>query len=258
MKYCVYTYSDPAGVVFYVGKGSLSTGRHRQHLYRATNPAMKRKLAKLAVDGVVPVINIVQKFLNEADAFACEMALIAQYGRRAVGGTLLNLTDGGEGASGARRSEAERARLRRQWSSVGPKVNAARDASWADNTKRAARVENLRTALSNPDVKSRQSRNISAALADDRIRRRISRSLKATLADPAQKAARSAISRARWGNGEFKVRTAAKIAAAHNKWIIVADGVQYGSAQAAADAIGVTRDCVTLRCRKGIYERVLK
>jgi len=48
-----------------------------------------------------PIVDIVCRFEIEADAFICEIKLIAQYGRRDKGtGVLCNLTDGGEGLSG--------------------------------------------------------------------------------------------------------------------------------------------------------------
>lgn len=91
-KYYVYNHVTLTGEVFYVGKG---TDRRAW----ATNGRSRfwKKVANKHGYNVV----IVQDDMTEDDAFALEIDLIAQHGRRDKGtGTLVNLTDGGEGPSG--------------------------------------------------------------------------------------------------------------------------------------------------------------
>jgi len=92
----------PAGNPYYVGKGSGNRATTKSaHSYRP--PKDKSYI-------------LVQEFPDEAAAFAAEEFLIAFYGRIDLGtGCLRNLTNGGEGASGAIRlpfSEASIQKMR--------------------------------------------------------------------------------------------------------------------------------------------------
>lgn len=92
------------GVPFYVGKGK---GLRAWDVDRRT-AWWKRVMAKYG-----HTVEIAQDGLQEWAAFELERDLIALYGRRDLGlGQLLNLTDGGEGASGQIRSEESNQRLR--------------------------------------------------------------------------------------------------------------------------------------------------
>ena len=64
----------------------------------------------------------ISPLMSENDAFAQEKALILKYGRADLGtGTLLNLTDGGEGPSGAIRSKETREKIR--FKNIGRKLS---------------------------------------------------------------------------------------------------------------------------------------
>lgn len=108
-----YTYilRDPRCLTpFYVGKG---TGwRMVRHVRgQAHSQAVKNKIAKLAREGTEVLCERIDA-LDEQHAFFLEQCLIELFGRRDLGsGTLLNLTDGGEGMSGWRPTEATRAKL---------------------------------------------------------------------------------------------------------------------------------------------------
>jgi hypothetical protein len=84
-----YLWLREDGTPYYVGKGCgcrafKSQGR-RQNVHP---PADKSRV-------------LIQDFLCEQDAFAAEIFLISYYGRKDLGtGCLVNLTEGGEGASG--------------------------------------------------------------------------------------------------------------------------------------------------------------
>lgn len=71
-----------------------------------------RVVNKLSMDGHVPFVERVSEGLSEAEAFAIERSEIAKHGRIVNGtGTLANITDGGEGASGRSHSDATRAKI---------------------------------------------------------------------------------------------------------------------------------------------------
>lgn len=97
-----YIWRDAAGTPFYVGKG---TGN------RARNTKTRSKEFKeiYALGGCT--VEIVDYFIHESQAHAFEVELIARYGRRDMGGVLVNKTDGGEGASGWVPSAEARAKI---------------------------------------------------------------------------------------------------------------------------------------------------
>ena len=103
-----YIYHDGETPI-YVGKGKNE--RAYSHLKGAKNPVLKNKLAKMKREGRYPQIELIPA-LDEDHAFFLEACLIEVIGRKDLGlGTLLNLTDGGEGSTGAIRSAETRAKL---------------------------------------------------------------------------------------------------------------------------------------------------
>jgi hypothetical protein len=104
MDFYVYIHRKQSnGEVFYVGKGKdkrawLKSGRTK-YWYSVVN---KHGL----------VVEIVLSGLQEWYAFELETDLITLYGRKDLGeGRLINMADGGEGASGTTRSAETRARM---------------------------------------------------------------------------------------------------------------------------------------------------
>ena len=93
----VYIYYRLDGTPCYVGKGCGC--RWKRHPSRRDSNSHLRNII-LQAGGEIPRRKIVED-LTEAEAFAWERELIAEIGREAHGGPLVNLTDGGEGASGA-------------------------------------------------------------------------------------------------------------------------------------------------------------
>lgn len=91
-SYYVYAWYGPDGTPFYVGKGR----GERMNSLRGRSPAF---MTLVAEHGDLPRRKLYEG-LTERDAFGLEIDLIAEFGRKEHGGTLLNLTDGGEGLSG--------------------------------------------------------------------------------------------------------------------------------------------------------------
>lgn len=103
-RFYVYVYRDLEGVPIYVGKG---TGfRWRQHYAITEKSRIARKIRKTRNELGVTLYPARTELFSEKDAFYLEMCLIETFGRLDLGtGTLYNLTDGGEGASGHVRTE---------------------------------------------------------------------------------------------------------------------------------------------------------
>ena len=93
----VYIYYRLDGSPCYVGKGCGHRWK-RHPSRRDSNKHLVNIINKAG--GSIPRRKIVVG-LTEADAFAWERELIAEIGRKAHGGPLVNLTDGGEGTAGA-------------------------------------------------------------------------------------------------------------------------------------------------------------
>ncbi len=105
-KFYVYEHWRPdTGVIFYVGKG------HGKRAYTLKN--RNRKHAEitdsLAAAGFALEVKIVANNLDEETAFSMERQLIANW--RSIGAQLVNLTSGGQGASGIFMSKETRRKL---------------------------------------------------------------------------------------------------------------------------------------------------
>lgn len=86
---------------FYVGKGRRN--RAWKHYARKEMHPMTQQMQLLKRNNIKPIIGIYGG-LDEEFALLLEIELIQKFGRKDLGkGPLLNLTDGGEGISGAKR-----------------------------------------------------------------------------------------------------------------------------------------------------------
>jgi hypothetical protein len=93
---------------FYVGKGTgrraYAKGKNKRNLW------WTRVVDKLQRDGMSHDVHIVKSGLTEAEAIALEIECIKFW--REIGAELVNMTDGGEGASGRNTSETTKTKLR--------------------------------------------------------------------------------------------------------------------------------------------------
>lgn len=107
--YFIYLHTrNDTGDVFYVGKG---TRTHAKQYQRAFVTKRRSKFWQ-AIDGKAGfTVHLYADFFQESDAFDMERELIAHYKRVRDGGTLCNLTLGGEGHAGLAPSPETRAKL---------------------------------------------------------------------------------------------------------------------------------------------------
>jgi hypothetical protein len=105
--YYVYTLAYPTGEVFYVGKGIRGRiNLHEAEARKGVNSHKCNIIRKIWREGGEVIKTKVCEGLSEEEAFEYERMLIAAYGRK----NLVNLTDGGEGASGHIPSDETRAK----------------------------------------------------------------------------------------------------------------------------------------------------
>ncbi len=107
----IYIYRDPSrkDEPIYVGKG---TGRRaRVHLGRKDKSPFTSRLSSMKRNDIKPTIEIIPA-IDESHAFFLEECCISVIGRKDLGeGTLLNLTNGGEGNSGNIISKSHREKI---------------------------------------------------------------------------------------------------------------------------------------------------
>lgn len=164
----IYKYIDPRpekeGAVIYIGKGThegdgaylkrmrvhWQTSEHKNHLFR-------RVLNKIDELGLKPEISVVSWHDSERAALDAEVATVAVYGLRRDGGTLCNLTYGGEGTSGFIHTDEERA-----------KVAAASKKHWGDEAYRNKRAASLKKYIAeNPEELALRAVKSAAAWTDE-------------------------------------------------------------------------------------------
>lgn len=236
----VYVYRDPRPTKnnqpVYVGKGTgdrdishWSRGSHNKPFQDFISHLKQRNLA------IAP--QRVFEAEDEGAAFAKEIELIALYGRRNIGaGTLFNLTDGGEGASGMVKTAEQKAVDRdvslEHWQDpqYRAKVVAAQQAVQGTPKARVSKAEASTATWQKPDVRAARTSGIARGRGTDASKAKTSAQAKAQWADPEYaakqtlnnqeianraevKAAKAAASKALWADPVWK----AKMLAARKK-----------------------------------------
>jgi hypothetical protein len=187
----VYTHARPDGRVFYVGKGTPRRARSicqrpKQH---------KDKIKKYGAQNIRITF---YPCSSEQDAFSKEVLLIAHY--RALGVPLLNLTDGGEGASGFK-IPLEVVNKRRLAMQGRPKSEAHKEKlrqALLGRKLSSDHIEKIRTALQRPEVREKMLAGIRSARAKNRdnYKKKSTRELEALIARNKSKEMRAKVSAA--------------------------------------------------------------
>lgn len=159
----VYIYFDK-GQPIYVGKGTRSRAWHHQ---KHNSGHLGNILRKRARDG-----NMLQPQIilcdDDCSAIELEIFLISEIGRKDMGlGPLLNLTDGGDGASGFKHSESAKARI-----------------SFSNSVRKISVAQRLKTSMSlkelyaDPEVRLRAGAANKGRVLSDEHRAKMSQSTK--------------------------------------------------------------------------------
>lgn len=102
-QFYVYTHAKPDGSIFYVGKGLK---KRTASISRAYNPHHTNIVAKYGKENIIVKTMLCR---SEQHAFDLEVRMIAAL--RQGGVKLVNLTDGGEGASGWKHTDEHKLKL---------------------------------------------------------------------------------------------------------------------------------------------------
>lgn len=222
-RFYVYVLCRPNGDPFYVGKGQdARVFDHDAEARRGHKCHKCNVIRKIWKQGGQVQRYIVFETDDEQEAFNYERELITLYGRD----TLANLTDGGDGASGARRSTetrtkqsvalkaargtpearaASRDRMLRMYEedpAVVEKISAAAKARWANPEFRARASAAMRAAKARPETQIR-IRAANKATANRPEAKARSRALGlAFLGTPEGRAAASERMKQRWADPE--------------------------------------------------------
>ena len=187
----VYVYRDPRLTKnkqpVYVGKGVGDRAWYHWNKRVRHNKGFGAFLALLRREKLEPIIEIVKDGLDEAEAFYEEMNLIALFGRRDLGtGTLFNLTDGGEGFSGAVRTEEWKQNISESLKTEEQKSrqSIATSKCWANPEWREKTVAAIRKALKDPEVIARREAGKSAFIHTEEFRQTMSAATSKMWQDP--------------------------------------------------------------------------
>ena len=197
---------EDGGAPFYVGMGMGK--RWKEHFSKTTNPHANRIIAKAKREGKETSHTFVTWEVSREQAWAVEILMIAIIGRKDRGrGPLVNLTDGGEGASGAVHTPEQRAKhaaaARAAWQD--PKKRAKHAAALQTPEARAKHAAALRAAWQDPEWRA----NTTAARQTPEYRAKHAAATRAACQTPAWRANNAAAMRAAWQDPEYRANQAA-------------------------------------------------
>lgn len=95
----------------YIGKGKGIRPHRHFTLYKTSHTRFYNKLRSIIEEGFQPEIIYLENNLSEVDAFLQEIYFIKLIGRVENGGTLTNLSDGGDGQSGFKFSSESKEKM---------------------------------------------------------------------------------------------------------------------------------------------------
>lgn len=138
MSYVTYAHYKPDGTIFYIGKGSIK----RAYTSTGRNQIWKRTVEKYKGFDV----KILCTWKTEEEAFQHEILLINCF--RDLGFSLVNIANGGMGASGFRHTDEHKEKLSKQMKVKNPMF---------DSKFREKQSIALKEAMSRVEVRKKQS-----------------------------------------------------------------------------------------------------
>ena len=219
----VYVYYDPRpqkdNRPVYVGKGTGA--RDLSHWSRGShNKPFQDFISHLKRRDLVAPCKRLFETENEQEAFAKEMQLIEQYGRRDLGtGPLFNRTAGGEGPSGlvktAEQREADKFFSTEHWRNPDyrARIVAGQLAVQGTPQARAKKAEASIATWKKEDVREKRQKGIKAGRSTPESKAKTSAQAKAQWADPAYAAAQAERNREIVNRPEVKAAQAARVKA---------------------------------------------
>lgn len=193
-RFYVYAYLDPRKPgeyiygnfkfgyePFYIGKGSdRRYKRHHSEIYwnqsKKTNPFKVKLLRKIVNLGLEPIIVKVFDGLYEDVAFFKEIEMICAIGRRDMGlGPLTNLSDGGSGPSGAKKTEET---LMKMSKTLKDKYRNGEMKTWNKGMKGCHSKETIENIKANVSLATRGKKKNIPQETKDKISKTISKRFK--------------------------------------------------------------------------------
>ena len=171
--YCLFRLD---GRPCYIGKGQGRRAKYHFYPSQQRNPHLAAIIK--SAGGHLPY-TLLHEGLEEKTALDYEMAFISAIGRKAHGGPLANMTDGGEGMSGLDTTQETRAKRSKAMKTIWAKpehrekmLDGASERTrefWADPDRRQCIAASLRT----PEHRAKQSAASKARWADPEYRARV-------------------------------------------------------------------------------------
>jgi hypothetical protein len=160
---CIYRHLKPNGEVFYIGIGKTETRAYSRD---------RSKFWKSIVEKYGYEVQILKKDLTLEDAKELEIILIAHYGRRDLGtGTLVNMTNGGDGINGYKHSDE--AILKITESSIG-RIWTEELKSKMKKPKSKEHIENMKGRIWTEESKSKISNSNKGRKMTDEAKQKMS------------------------------------------------------------------------------------
>jgi len=207
--------------IFYIGKGCR---------YRHKSKWARTSYWHNVVNKYGYTAEIVKNNLTQDEAFALEIKLIKKY--KHLG--LCNLTDGGDGATGAIVSEKTRAKHRKRLANPETKKLFKQKAKerYADPVFYAAHIKRVKEQAARPEVRAKISKSLKEYYSNPKNKKRISLKTKEYFKDPKARALACKRARERFNTPE---KRAAHVQA--KAVLCVETGMIFGTGTLAAEWI---------------------